>query len=118
MRDPELRADGALADRHPLVVERALAGHVAHEADILPLSPRPRVVHQIGILVLGLHRVLEGALRAGDLAHTDHVGLAEQDENLDRLGHVGGFAIVLRNGCFLARDGAEGRQGKRGDAEG
>jgi len=107
MADPVFRAQSIALHGHPFVIQRTLAGHIPHEADILPLCPVPRLVHQILVFVLLFDRMLQRNVTPFDLAKADHVGLAEQNEDLNRLGQVGRFAIGPQNrlGVFLSQCG-------------
>jgi hypothetical protein len=59
MTDPVFRTEIVPRDRHPFVPQRALTGHVLHEADIIPHRPGARVIDEIRILLLFLYRELQ-----------------------------------------------------------
>ena len=116
MADADFRPDGLALDRQPFVVVDAHAAaptdHHADVADFIPLGPLAGVVHEEGVELLGSNSVFEraGLVRAGDLAEAEHVRLAHQDEDLDRLRQVGGLAIGVRQ-----IDGVKGRGGECGE---
>ena len=109
MSDANLRANIAARDGHELVVElphaTGAASHDAHVADILSHGPITIVVDEVGVEPLLLHRVLERAVVALDLAEAQHVGLAHEDVHLHGLTHVRRLAIGVRQ---LVLPGARG----------
>ncbi len=117
MAKPEFRAEGVALHGHPFVVQRAVAGHVPHKANILPLDPCPRIINKILILLLLLDRMLQRNLNAFHFTLADHVGLAQQDEDLNRFGHVGRFVVRLRYWRFCRRDGGKSRKGESRDRD-
>jgi len=101
MTDTDFRADPSALDGHPLVIETShatgAAAHDPHVAHVLTFRPFPRVVHQVRIQLLRLHRVLQRSiLVTGNPAETQHVGLPQQDVDLDRLGQICGLAVRVR----------------------
>ena len=98
MPDADFRADPATLDGHPFVVElpaaTKAAAHHTHVAHVLALGPVAGVIDEIGVEFLVFYRVFQRAvLLALYGSKPQHVGLAEQDVNLHRLGHVRRFAI-------------------------
>ena len=71
--------------------------HHVHLADILACRPVTRVVDQEGVELLGLDRVLQiTVLVAGDLSKLKRIRLPHDDEDLDRLGEIGGLSVGVR----------------------
>lgn len=112
MADAEFRAERVALHGHPFVVQRAVAGHVPHKANILPLRPCPRIINKILILLFFLDRMFQRDLTAFHLAQADHVGLAQQDEDLNRFGHIRRFAVGLRDRRCRRGDSDKRREGE------
>ena len=110
MPDADLGADVTVGDGHPLVVEglhvASAAPHDPRIANILAHGPVARVVDKVGVLALLLDRVRQGTRLVGgaDLSKAQHVGLPQQDEHLDRFGHVRRLAIWIGQRLRRIRD--------------
>ena len=94
MADAVFRPHRLARDLEELVVEKlhpaAAADHHADVADVGALGPVAGRVDEVRVLLLVLHGEIQRAVGPGDLAEADHVGLPEQDEDLDGLAQVGG----------------------------
>ena len=109
MPDADLGADVAVGDGHPLVIEgfhvARTAPHDARIANILAHRPVASVVDKVGVLAFLLDRVRQRArlVSGADLTKAQHVGLPQQDEHLDRFGHVRGLAIGIGQWLWCVR---------------
>ena len=117
MTNPNLRTDLSLSDLHPFIVElpclaRTTTPHHTDIAHIFTLGPITFVINKIGIEPFLLHSVLERPLASTNFAETQHVGLPHQDVNLNRLAHVGGLPIGIREfgACDTGKAKAHGSQ--------
>ena len=124
MPNPDLGSNLATLDGHPLVAEQlhrpSAASHDAHVADILTFRPFPSVIDQVGIEFLLLHRVFERAISTLDLSKAEHVGLAQKNVDLNRLAHIGRFAVRVGQLTFGAKNTRHPKahgQEKAGDIE-
>ena len=93
MSDTDFRADGAGLDSHPIIIHQSSALHHAYKSDILPHNPNPSIIRKILEFLLVPYCILQRTLAACNLAEANHVRLAQQDENLNRFGHICQIAI-------------------------
>ena len=117
MTNPNLRTDLTFPDLHPLVVElpsftRASTPHHADIAHILALGPITLAINKVRIETFFLHSMLERPFTSTNFAEAKHVGLPHQNVDLNRLAHVGGLPIGIREfgACDTGKAKAHGRQ--------
>ena len=118
MADAVFRPHRLAADLQELVVEElhaaAAADHHPHIPHVGPFGPVARGVDEVRVFLLVLHREVQRAIGSGDLTETDHVGLAEQDEDLHRFGEVGPLGFGRVSGEELrARQAGDGQGAER-----
>ena len=94
--DAEFNTHVCFSDLHPIVQHqpsfaRAAAAPDPHVANVLAREPVAGVVDEVLIFLLLLH----DRSQFFEIAEVQHVGLAHQDVDLGRLGHVRRLAVGL-----------------------